>query len=473
MQKTTEKKDFFKGLINNTIIFAFGTIGSKAILFILIPLYTNVLSKEEFGKAEFIITIGQLLAPIIAFGTYDGFFRFALRKEHDINDLIANNFIVISIGITFLIAISPILCFYTPIKGYVIYVLLLVISQVLYFEVFNLLKVLDYNKTYSILSIIQALLLVCLNLVLLCRYKFGVKGYLLSTIISTFTVTVFAGLRCLGALNIRKGRINAEIIKSLVLFSIPLSINSISWWGIHSSNKIIIESVIGLSALGLYSAASKLPSLLNILIIIFQQAWRLSSIKSFDEDDFNKKNQIILEKYVCLIIALSIVLSCFIKDIMKYYVGKEFFEAWRIVPLLIVSTIFSALSSYCGPLLEAKKDSKTIMNTTLLGCAINIISNYLLIKQIGVLGIPVATLISYVAISFARMRQLNKTKKLFKIDQVMMLCLIPLVQSIIITFDIHIYLTSAIAMSVFASVVIISKLYAGKYNECYKDQISG
>ena len=47
----------------------------------------------------------------------------------------------------------------------------------------------------------------------------------------------------------------------MVKFSLPLVFSNVSWWLIHSSDKIMIEAFIGATALGIYTVATKIPSL--------------------------------------------------------------------------------------------------------------------------------------------------------------------------------------------------------------------
>ena len=56
-------RDKYKNLLKDLIIFAIGSLGSKLILFLLVPLYTNFLSTEEYGTTELIYTFEQLLVP--------------------------------------------------------------------------------------------------------------------------------------------------------------------------------------------------------------------------------------------------------------------------------------------------------------------------------------------------------------------------------------------------------------------------
>lgn len=46
--------DKYKRLLSNTLIFAIGTFSSKVLVFLLVPFYTNLLTKGEMGTADLI-----------------------------------------------------------------------------------------------------------------------------------------------------------------------------------------------------------------------------------------------------------------------------------------------------------------------------------------------------------------------------------------------------------------------------------
>ena len=110
----------------------------------------------------------------------------------------------------------------------------------------------------------------------------GIKGYLISYIGSN-AVAALLGL-IIGRLlrEIRRATFDKQLAKQMVVYSSPLIINNLSWWVIQSSDKLMLEDMVGDIALGIYTVASRIPSLITVFITIFQQAWGISSIKEMD-----------------------------------------------------------------------------------------------------------------------------------------------------------------------------------------------
>ena len=76
----------YKTLLKDTLIFGLGNLGTKLILFLMVPLYTNYMSDAEYGIADLVFTIAQLMAPFLSVVIFDAIIRFGLsereRKEN-------------------------------------------------------------------------------------------------------------------------------------------------------------------------------------------------------------------------------------------------------------------------------------------------------------------------------------------------------------------------------------------------------
>mgnify|MGYP000054919447 FL=1 len=57
-------KSKYHDLSRNTLLFTISSFGSKIISFLLVPLYTHVLSTTDYGTVDLMTTTVQLLIPI-------------------------------------------------------------------------------------------------------------------------------------------------------------------------------------------------------------------------------------------------------------------------------------------------------------------------------------------------------------------------------------------------------------------------
>lgn len=270
-------------------------------------------------------------------------------------------------------------------------------------------------------------------------FKFGVIGYLLSTIIS-LSVTALLAFVYSGAINdILVSKYNHNLMKDIIVFSIPFIFNDISWWLVHSSDKVMIEWMINKSVLGLYTAATKIPSFINSVTAIFSQAWGIASIKEFDDSNDTEFYSKVFKYFFIIIYGVCVCVISVIKPFMSIYLGKEFVEAWHYVPLLLVSASFAAISTFAGSLFGALKKSKDLMNTTIVSAIANIIINFFFIPICGVWGAVIGTVVAYVVVSVSRLITIYKYLRMdYSLMLFIPMSLLLIVEGIFIGLDFYV-----------------------------------
>ena len=71
----------------------------------------------------------------------------------------------------------------------------------------------------------------------------------------------------------------------MLKYSIPLIATVIGWWINSTADKYVVVFMLGTAANGLLSVSYKIPQILNTFQGIFTQAWQISAIKEYGEDD--------------------------------------------------------------------------------------------------------------------------------------------------------------------------------------------
>ena len=394
-----EKK---RRLLKDIFIFTIGNMGSKLILFLLVPLYTNYLTTAEYGISELVFTVSQLLIPLISITVFDAVTRFGLMKSEKPENVLLCAFSVLAVGGIVTVFISELFVFYPPLKPWRWYLCAYTVLSAATSVELNYLKVLDRNKQFALVSIIQTLVLALMNIWLLAIANIGVRGYLLSNISACAVAFVLCFLLGNVGTALKNATFDRKLLGRMTAFSTPLILNNISWWVIHSSDKIMIERMMDASALGIYTIAAKIPALVNVLISIFTQAWGLASIREEESSQNTSFYSEILTVYSFLVVFAVLLINSVIKPFMQIYVGADFREAWQYVPILLVSAAFSAISAFYGSVYSAIMKSKNNMFTTLAGALTNLVLNYVFIQIYGVWGAVLGTVAAYIVIMTSR-----------------------------------------------------------------------
>lgn len=405
----------YKYLAKNIGLLAVSNFTTKILTFFLVPLYTAVLSTTDYGIYDlFFTTIGVLL-PIVTLNIQEGVLRYALDKEFDQDAVVTIGFRYLLIG-TFIVGggilINDAFSLNAILEQYGIYFLLIFMAQALSGMVTFYTRGIGHVRDLSVTSVITSAVTITLNIVFLLVYKWGLKGYFLANILGPLAQCVYLIFR--GQMLQRTHWLKAYSAESrlLVLYSLPLIANSLAWWVNNSSDRYIVIFFCGMAANGIYSVASKIPSILTVFQTIFSQAWTLSAVKDFDPEDSRGFFSNTYRGYNCLMTVICSLLIVFDKPLASFLYANDFYKAWQYVPWLTIAVLFGSMSGYIGGIFVAVRNSRIFASSTLVGAVLNIILNLITVPLLGPLGASVSTTISYALVWVIRLNQSRKYIKM-------------------------------------------------------------
>ncbi len=378
-----------------------GNFASKMLNFLLIPLYTNCLSTEQYGTVDLLTTTINLLTPILTLSIGEAVLRFALdAKEDNLNSykhqVFSVGIFITTTGTGLLLLCSPVICNLPIFNAYYWYFFAYYLTQALYIIFAQFAKGTNYVFAFSLWGIVNTFTTALLNILFILWFQWGIEGYLLAFICGQIITDIglFFHVKAYRyLLNPRK--LDKKMIFRMLLYALPMVPNNISWWITNSSNRYIITAFLGDSENGIYSIASKLPAFLTVIFNMFIMAWQISSVEDFGNNESKKFFSTVNKNYIALCAILSSGLIVFIKPIAKILFAKDFYVAWKIAPILLVACCFHSLALFLGTIYTAAKQTKRIFYSTVGTAILNILLNLLLVPLIGSTGAALATLVSY------------------------------------------------------------------------------
>ena len=380
-------------LIKNSGIFAIANVGSHFISFLLVRFYTELLTIEQYGMIDVMVTTTSLVIPIVSLAIVEAVLRFSIDDENP-KEVFSNGILVAICGSLAFAVVGPLVFIRTAYKDYFVLMALLVFLTSIDNICAQHVRGIGRVSVFAISGIIKTATLAGSNILLLLGLGMKIEGYLLSMIISEASSILFLMLASQAYRGLRLHP-NMPLLKQMTKYSIPLIPNSLSWWVMNAADKYAILLMIGASANGLYAVAHKLPSLINICNNLFFQAWQLSAV---EESKSEKKSEFYSNVFNVLAVTLFMVaamLLLLLKPIMNVLAAAEYGEAWKYAPFLIIGMVFAAFSSFLGTNYVAMKQTNGALKTTIVGAVVNIVLNFVFIKMIGMHGAALATMISF------------------------------------------------------------------------------
>ena len=394
-------------LIRNIGNFTIGNLGSKFLTFLIVPLYTYVLTTEEYGLIDTTITLVSLFLPFFTCAIYEAILRYTLNSKYTKEEVFTNCFIVLILGFLIFIFVMPIINLFIDFN-FLLYFILLLITQGIYtfFQQFS--KGIDRNQVYTISGLIYTFIMLLLNVLFLVNFKMGIPGYFLSMIIgytiSSIYITITTNIFKYFKVNV----ISKESIKVYLKYSIPLVPNSIMWWVMNASSKFFILYFLDLSANGIYAIAFKIPTVISMFSQIFFQAWQISAVEEENSSSKSTYYSKIYNLFSIVMFGISSFLLVVLKPLILNFFSQDYIDAWEYIPFLILAVVFSSFSSFIGVNYIVSKKTSGVFTSSLIGAIANCIFNILLIPCIGLYGASIATLLSYFIMWIIRYRDTKK-----------------------------------------------------------------
>lgn len=456
-------KNKYTKLASDTLIFGIGNFTTKLIYFFLMPIYTLTLTESEFGLSDLLNNSLQLILPILTICISDAVFRFALDEDVNLKILLNESLRIINIGIL-IVVIATLIIYYITRQSYWILFGLLYITESYKLLLAQFTRGLGKVKSFALNGIIAAIVLFCTTYLFLKICRFGINGYILSFICAN----TCACLYLLFVVDIQKyvgiKEHDKQMIRAMVIYSVPLVPNMLSWWFTNISSRYIIAGYCGLSVAGLFAAASKLPALINIISSIFQQSWQYASVKEYQETDKTVFYETVFRFYSAIVMIGSSIIILIIPYISKIILLNEFYNGWIYTPLLLYSATLGCFSIYFGTFYSVVKNNKKVMQTTVIGGILTISISLISIPIIGVYGALVANVCSFMAIVFLRIRDVQKFMNI-KIGYIKFIAanILLLFQAIIMTINMSYLLYCAIVI-----ILSITALYFKDISALFK-----
>ncbi|HEW9180017.1 TPA: oligosaccharide flippase family protein [Streptococcus pneumoniae] len=394
----------YKELAKNTGIFALANFSSKILIFLLVPIYTRVLTTTEYGFYDLVYTTIQLFVPILTLNISEAVMRFLMKdgvSKKSVFSIAVLDIFIGSIAFALLLLVNNLFSLSDLISQYSIYIFVIFVFYTLNNFLIQFSKGIDKIGVTAISGVISTAVMLAMNVILLVVFDWGLLGFFIANVCGYVIPCIYIVSR-LRLWELFEIKIDKKLQWEMVYYALPLVLNILSWWVNNTSDRYIVTAIVGIQASAIISVAYKIPQILSTISAIFIQSWQISAIKIQEDksDTTFVSNMLLYYNALLLIIASGIIL--FVKPISNILFGISFYSAWELVPFLIISSLFNAISGCIGAIMGAKMDTHNIAKSALVGMIANIILNIVLTFLMGPQGITISTLIASFLIFYMR-----------------------------------------------------------------------
>ncbi len=392
-------------------VYAIGNIGSKIITFLMVPLYTYfVHDTSDFGYYDLCLQVCLLLIPFVTLQLRDGAFRFLLDcDDHDQRQRIVSfvsRTLALTLSISAIAALGIAMFTHVQYMGYVLGLLVAMSLQEVYSQVF---RGLGNNRAFVAVGILSALGIGVFSIIFVAGLGWGIKGIFMANILARVLALVLVEWRVRLVMRNTSWSIDVrQAGRDIIRYTLPLLPGSLCWWLTGSSDRLFISHFLSLDANGVYAVAIRFTGIISTLAIIFYQAWQETAILQYNSPDRNRFFSRMLNAYIFLLAAILVGYVFMLKVNYGWLVAPQYGESLNYIYPLAVSAVVFAVAAFFDMGYQCAKDTKRTLPAIVLAAIVNVVLNFLLIKLLGVYGVIVTQLVSYLVLVIYRWHDMKR-----------------------------------------------------------------
>lgn len=374
----------------------------KAINFFLLPLYTAYLTPTMLGVSDSITTFTGFLLPLLTLGLDSAYSAFYFEKgDADRAKKVYTTLVVIFL----LVGIAPlllfpmaeplsVLLFDTADYGPIVMVACASLSANLWYLPFALeLRLRNNMFLFGLSNVVASLLMIGLNILFVSYLQLGPMALILSTLIVNIEQIIFLSV----ATHERPRRkyFSGPLLKSMLLFSLPLIPMVVMNWVLSLSDRYIILAFQGGAAVGLYGISARIANMANVVISAVQIAYTTFAFSSVGDEGIKRQYRMIFITESLILLFASFALSLFGEEIVGLMASSAYAGAEKALRDLLFAQTLYAMTAVVSYGVLFKKKSAYLAVSVGCGALVNLALNFMMIPSYGIEGAAFATLVGY------------------------------------------------------------------------------
>lgn len=399
---------FIKNFSKDTVAYGLGRGIKKFLGFLLLPFYTRALTPADYGILDTLGTFVFLIAVFLNMGldSASGFYYFQPKEEKEKGKILFTVFVLRLVTIIpalilafFSTNISQILFGSDKYSNVVLVSCLLLPLNVLTSEQELVYRFNRKPWKYNLLTILRALVNIGAGITLVVNLKWGVFGAQLASLISSAFVVVFSFL--FYTRNKYTYEFSFDWAKKMLKYGLPLVLGGIAVWVYSVSDRYFLLYYQNLEDIGYYSIGSTFSQPLGLINTAVQMSWGVLFYQIYNNEGSEKlesKNAIstLVKYYIILGCIISLFLSIFSYEIVRFVTTPEYLPGIIVIPLLLFSAIIAQLIEIIG--VGITLSEKTIYFTYILviSALVNFGLNFLFVPLLSYYGASITTIIAYI-----------------------------------------------------------------------------
>jgi O-antigen/teichoic acid export membrane protein len=396
-----------------SLIYGIGTILTRVVTFLLLPLYTNVFTTEEYGIVSLAYAFIGFVMIAYRYGMDSALMKYYIDAEGEnkktyfttifsvqtLTSLVFSLFLFLAAG------------FFAPIflggeyKQLMQLVTIILFIDALWMLPMLILRAEEKPRQYISYSLLNVILTLAFNIYLVVFLKMGITGVLIGNIIASVALLLATLPIIIKKFSFKT--ISRSALLEVLKFGLPFFPAGIFTVIMELSDRYLLEWLADTSTVGLYSAGNKLGMFGLLLVMGFNMGWTPYFLKKGKDADAPQTFARVSTYFLGLVGYFIVLISLWIDQLVQlrignsYFIGEEFWSSIQVVPIILLGYYFFGLYVLQLPGVFMTKQTKWVPVFRGTGAVLTVLVNIILIPVFGIMGAASAKAIAFFGMSLA------------------------------------------------------------------------
>ena len=392
--------DNVRRVFGHLIVYGSADVAILVINVLLVPVYTRVLTPDEFGVLALLLLLEAFLRPFTQWGLDEAFLRFYYDcdSENTRRTLTGSTilFLFVTNTVLLLVLVAGSDTISALLLGSHIYgtaVAILAVNSAIaafFFLPFNFLRIQNRPKQFATWTLARALGTVVARLVLVVGLRLGIIGIMLADLFVS-TLLLLALSRVLKPL--LAWQFSWKLIRDMLAYGLPRVPYAVLHQIMAMSDRFFLRVFLPLRDVGLYQLGSSVANVLKFYPVAFQRAWTPFSYEAMKRADAPQLFSRLATIAFSVLVFSTLGLAVFAEPLVRVLTPPTFHDAANIVPLLAFGVTIQAITIFAITSLNIAKQSRSLPGITLISAVITVLGHLILIPKLGMLGAGLSVVI--------------------------------------------------------------------------------
>jgi O-antigen/teichoic acid export membrane protein len=377
------------GMFRLWSVYGLSSILGRSIAFLLLPLYTRVLSPEEYGIRAMVALGIELTMLLVAFGLKEATTRFyvggpdGVLRPHAASTGMLTHAGLIGAGVAVGLVASPWLAGAllgdSTLAPYLRLGLIAGFFMHVHEGAFVYLRARGRARTVAMISLATLVASVALNLLFVVVLRWGVAGIFYSEIL-VFAVsgTIFT-TRALREVGVRWER---PLALAMMRFGAPLMVMPFAWLFVTRADVMFLTHYGSLAYVGIYALSVQCAQVLWLAVVYpFRNMWDPMQFRIGEDDAGRRMFRRTFQWVTFLAVVAAFGCALVAEDVIRVMAAPAFHGAAAVVPILVIAHVLEAVYVFFNTALLVRNRTTLVAAVAVITVAANLAANAVLVPH--------------------------------------------------------------------------------------------